>query len=200
MAFTYFFRDLQSLELSIDLLIPKTMGKSKIKLWDAGCASGQEPYSLAILLAEKMGEFSFRNVEITSTDIDISNQFEKIIQEGIYSKGDLIRIPDNLFRKYFNLYSEKDQYQILEKIRKRLKYIRHDLLSLIPPDTGFSLIVCKNVLLHFNESQRISVLKMFHSTLCGEGLLVMEHTQKLPDTLNHLFVPAYPNAQVYRKK
>ena len=65
----------------------------------------------------------------------------------------------------------------------KIAFWQHDLLSLVPVREGLSLIVCKNVLLHFDESQRIEVLRMFHRALQPGGTLVMEHTQKLPDAL-----------------
>ena len=71
-------------------------------------------------------------------------------------------------------------------MRSRIEFTRHDLLSLVPVRPDLSLIVCKNVLLHFNERQRCNVLRMFHGALRKDGLLVMEHTQKVPEALRPL--------------
>jgi chemotaxis protein methyltransferase CheR len=70
---------------------------------------------------------------------------------------------------------------------------------LTPPDNGFGLIVCKNVLLHFNDAQRIEVFKMFHEALAEGGYLALEQTQKLPAEAKHLFEPIVSNAQVFKK-
>lgn len=200
MAFTYFFRDLQTLELILQYLIPIVSGRSSISIWDAGCASGEEPYSFAILLAEKMGNFAFKNVRIYATDIDISNQFAKIIKEGKYPYGQLQRIPKELFSKYFISTNSGDIYQIIDNIRNRMIYIRDDLLKYKPPSRDLSLVICKNVLLHFEYTQRIKVLRMFHQSLAPRGLLAMEHTQKMPEEISDLFTPVVNNAQLYMKK
>ena len=84
-------------------------------------------------------------------------------------------------------------------MRSRIEFTRHDLLSLVPVRQDLSLIVCKNVLLHFNERQRCDVLRTFHGALRKDGLLVMEHTQKVPEALGPLLEQVAPHAQVYRK-
>jgi len=78
-------------------------------------------------------------------------------------------------------------------------YQRHDLLSLKPIRTGFSLVVCKNVLLHFTEEERAAVVQMFHRALDEGGFLATEHTQKLPPGTEHLFRPVAPYVKIFRK-
>lgn len=199
MAFTYFFRDLQTMEVIVDNLLPAVSGQRNIRIWDAGCASGQEPYTMAILLAEKMNQYAFRNLKITATDIDISNQFEKVILEGIYPFDQLKRIPEKIFKKYFKEI-EKEKYQISLKIRDRIEYRRENLLDLKSPGNGFSLILCKNVLLHQSYDQRIEIIQMFHKALNRGGFMAMEQTQKLPEECSSLFEAAASNAQIFKKK
>ncbi|MEI7596477.1 MAG: CheR family methyltransferase [Bacteroidota bacterium] len=199
MAFTFFFRDLQTLEYVVDELIPRVAGRSKIKIWDAGCASGEEPFTLAILLAEKMGQFSFKNIEIHATDIDISNQFGEIILNGIYPYDILQRIPKPLFEKYFDKIDDKN-YQINYKIRSKIIFKREDLTQLKPSDNDFSLIICKNVLLHLSPAQREEVISMFHKSLMPNGILATEQTQKMPDKLSDKFVPISTHAQIFEKR
>ncbi|MDD3050228.1 MAG: methyltransferase domain-containing protein [Candidatus Cloacimonetes bacterium] len=198
MAFTYFFRDYHSLEIVSELLLPFISGRQEIKIWDAGCANGPEPYTLALILSEKMGRFSFRNVKIYCTDLDISNQFEEIIYRGVYSRKEVERIPEDYLRKYFTKI-EGDNYQIDQNIMNRMRYIQRDLLTLQIPEEGMSLVVCKNVLLHLQYNERVEVIKTFHESLLQGGYLVMEHTQKLPPELNSYFETVVGNAQIYRK-
>jgi chemotaxis protein methyltransferase CheR len=75
MAFTYFFRDSHTLELTVKHMAPEVMGRSRIRIWDAGCAMGPEPYTLAILCAENLGKFAFKNLSIQATDVDEANNF-----------------------------------------------------------------------------------------------------------------------------
>ena len=199
MAFTFFFRDLQVLELSIKHLLPYITGRSKVRIWNAGCATGMETYSLAILLAENMGHFAFKNLYIHATDIDENNEFGKIIRERIYNEGHLKRIPGNLFQKYFSSINNNGFYKIDEEIAKRVSFQKHDLTSLNSVGSGFSFVLCKNVLLHLNQQQRVDVIKMFHESLSPGGYFAMEQTQKLPEELSGLFERVVMNGQLYKK-
>lgn len=199
MAFTYFFRDLQTLEIVRDYALPYLRSKQYISIWDAGCAMGQEPYSLSMILSENLGYMYFRNVNILATDIDESNLFEKIIVEGSYPEEQIQRIPKDIFTKYFKADDKNGYFKLNEEIRKSVTFIKHDLLSLKPPKKDFGLIICKNVLLHFNEAQRIGVIKMYYDSLIEGGFLAMEQTQKLPKEVQHMFEPVVSNAQVFKK-
>lgn len=199
MAFTYFFRDLQTLEVIRDYALPYLRSKQHIYIWDAGCAMGQEPYSLSMILSENLGYMYFRNVKIFATDIDESNLFEKIILEGSYPEEQVERIPKDIFKKYFKPDNKAGYFKLNEEIRKSVTFKKHNLLSLTPPNEEFGLIICKNVLLHFNESQRIEVIKMYYKSLIEGGFLAMEQTQKLPKEVQHLFEPVVSNAQVFKK-
>jgi chemotaxis protein methyltransferase CheR len=197
MAFTFFFRDAQTLELAIDDALPSLLGRAFIHVWDAGCAHGPEPYTLAILLRERMSDFVFRNVHIHATDID--SGFAPQVTSGVFSEQETKRVPPEIFEKYFRTASTPGFVEVVPELRAKVKFSHRDLLSLSPIREGLSLIVCKNVLLHFDEVQRINVLRMFHAALQPRGTLVMEHTQKLPDTLASFFQKVASYSQVYRK-
>ena len=180
--------------------LPFLKTKQYIDIWDAGCASGQEPYSLSMIINEGMGYMLFRNVRILATDIDESNQFEKIIREGVYPRELVQRIPEETLNKFFKNDQKENHYVLNEEIRRSVSFLKHNLLSYEPPEKDFGLIVCKNVLLHFTEPQRIRVIEMFHEALADGGYLVMEQTQKLPKEVSHLFEAVVSNAQLFRKK
>ena len=200
MAFTYFFRDLQTLQMIIDHMLPSIRGRTHINVWSAGCAMGQEPYTIALLLKEHMGAMIFRNVRILASDIDHSDLFGDIIRKGSYPYVELKRIPEEFFTKNFTPDPDKDgNFIIAEDVRNRVTFKRHDLLTCNPPGNNFSLISCKNVLLHFTEEQRIKVIKMFHDTLVDGGFFLTEQTQKMPSELTDLFEQVVPHAQVFRK-
>ena len=159
MAFTFFFRDRHTLEQKVNLLISGLNQNDPIKVWDAGCAMGPEPYTFAIILAQAIGREWFRKVEIIASDIDETSNFKEIVNNGVYRKFDLSRMPENIFEKYFLKYDDNDHYQIDDMIRKSVKFVTHDLLSLKPFDNNFNAVICKNVLLHFQYEQRIEVIK-----------------------------------------
>lgn len=173
------------------------MGRMKIKVWDAGSALGQEPYTLAILFAERLGA-TFNNLYIDTTDHDCENNFGDIVNQATYKYDELQRMPVDIFEKYFDSQGD-DLYQVCSKVRSRVFFQYHDLLSLKPVGSEYALIVCKNVLLHFQYNERIEVIKMYHQALSSGGFLAMENTQKIPAEISHLFEQVVPDAQLYRK-
>jgi chemotaxis protein methyltransferase CheR len=200
LAFTYFFRDYHTLNHAVSSVVPYASGRPRIRVWDAGCAHGPEPYTLAIAFAESMGRFAFRNLRIDATDLDGSNLFGDIIREGVYPLEELQRIPSDLFGKYFAAGPSEGTFRISDEIRGRLSYRRHDLLSLSPPGEEYSLVLCKNVLLHLQPAERIEVIRMFHRALAPGGFFATEQTPKIPEGLDGLFEQVTPDAQLFRKR
>ncbi len=199
MAFTFFFRDRHTLEQLTNYLLPMANNTARLKIWDAGCAMGPEPYTFAIILAEALGHENFSKVSIIASDIDETSNFKEIITEGAYPKSDLSRMPENIFENYFHSSGEGGKFRINDIIRNRLSFLQHDLLSLKPIDNNFHAVICKNVLLHFQAAERIEVLKMFHSVLVPGGLFTTEQTQPMPDECSHLFEKVCSDANIYRK-
>lgn len=199
MAFTFFFRDKQTLDLTIQYTLPFLKRRRYINVWDAGCAMGPEPYSFAILLRENMGPFLFRNVRIFASDIDESDRFGEIIKNGVYSDEQIKRIPQDIITRYFTPNGSPDHFQISSEILKAVQFYKHDLLSLKPIREEFGLIICKNVLLHFQANERIKVIEMFHHSLSDDGFLVMEQTQKMPPEVQNLFSRVTDSGQIFQK-
>jgi hypothetical protein len=108
MAFTYFFRDMQTLEMIREHGLPNLSAK----VLDAGCAMAPEPYSTAIIVRENMGQMILRNVKIHATDIGECSHFGEIVREGVYSEELIKRIPDNLRSKYFTKNSKPGFFEI----------------------------------------------------------------------------------------
>jgi chemotaxis protein methyltransferase CheR len=199
MAFTYFFRDQHTLDLTVRHLAPEVMGRSRIHVWDAGCAMGPEPFTLAIFFAENLGKFAFKNLYIQATDIDESNRFGEIIAGGEYPTEELERIPREIFQKYFRPGGRPGYFRIIEEIKNSVVYKRHNLLSLEPVGHNFSLVLCKNVLLHFQPEERVAVIRMFHQALAPGGFFATEQTQKMPPEMAPLFRQVVGDAQLFRK-
>jgi len=199
MAFTFFMRDQPTLEHAADHLIPYASGRSRIKVWDAGCAQGQETYTIAMILAEKMNQFGFKNLRIDATDHDKANNFGDIVIAAEYQQEELQRTPTDLLTKYFEPAERQGHLRVIEPLRNRVHFQYHDLLSLKPVGLDYCLVVCKNVMLHFQYPERVEVFKMFHQALAPGGYLANENTQKLPREVAHLFTQVVPDAQLYKK-
>ena len=199
MAFTFFMRDQPTLEHAADHMIPYASGRSRIKIWDAGCALGQETYTIAIIFAEKMNPFGFKNLRIEATDHDSDNNFGDVVTAAVYPGEELKRTPKTLLDKYFEPAERPGLLRVKPVLRERVSFGYHDLLSFTPAGQDYCLIVCKNVLLHFQYAERVEVFKMFHRALAPGGYLANENTQKLPGEVAHLFTQVVPDAQVYKK-
>lgn len=198
MAFTFFFRDKHTLELLTKKMQPKVDGYRKIKVWDAGCAMGPEPYTFGIIMADILGHDKYKKALIHATDIDESSHFGETVTNGIYPYSDLSRMPENVLEKYFNPIGDK-KYKIIDLIKNSVSFTRHDLLTLKPIDDRFNAILCKNVLLHFQPQQRIDVIKMFHRVLVPGGLFATEQTQQMPKECDGLFKKITTDANIYEK-
>ena len=187
------------IERVIEHLLPSLAGRSHPHIWDAGAAMGQEPYTLSIMLAENMNHFAFNNLRIDATDVESTGQFAKIIDAALYPKDELSRLPQGILEKYFEPNGKPDYFRVIEQVRPRVAYQQHDLLSFQEIGHGYSLVLCKNVLLHFQAQERIEVLKMFHRALAPGGLFATEQTQDMPQELASLFQRVIPDGQLYRK-
>lgn len=198
MAFTFFFRDRHTLEQLTRLLANTIKHTSNLKIWDAGCAMGQEPYTISIMLAEVLSEDDFSKIKIIATDIDENNTFWEIIKEGIYPHDQLSRLPDGILDKYF-IKIDDQNYKLVDKILNSLEFYQHDLLKYVPIDKNFDAIICKNVLLHFNYEQQLNVFKMFYSSLKLGGYLTMEQTQSIPGEMLTKFDKILSDANIFQK-
>jgi chemotaxis protein methyltransferase CheR len=198
-AFTFFFRDQQVLEGVLEHILPSLAGRSRPRIWDAGAAMGQEPYTLSIMFAERMNRFAFNNLRIDATDVESTGQFAQIIEAGLYPKDELSRLPDGILDKYFEPNGKPGYFRVIDSIRQRVAFQRHDLLSFREIGQGYSLVLCKNVLLHFTQPERIEVLRMFHRALAPGGLLATERTQEMPQELASLFERVTADGPVFRK-
>ena len=199
MGFTFFFRDRHTLSQLIDNVLKKFDGDQKIKIWDAGSSNGAEPFTLAIMLAERLGREEFeKRVMIYASDKNDSSGFDVLIQTGIYDKSLLERMPDGILEKYFKPYDDR-HYKINDSILKHVKFVLHDLLTLKPFDTNFQVILCKNVLLHFNVAERVKVIDMYTKALDNNGYFCTEQTQPLPHENAESYSKVVSDANVFKK-
>jgi chemotaxis protein methyltransferase CheR len=200
MAFTFFFRDLDAIKLIPEYVLSNISKKKTIKIWDAGCAYGSETYSILIHLNETLEEEQFKKIKIFASDIDISNIFKKIVEEGTYKKNQISSVPADILKKYFEQDTENPDIFIISKnLREKVSYQKHDLLSLNAIGYDFDLIICKHVLQHFNNKEQVDVIKMFYNSLENEGFLLCEYSQELPEYLNNYFIRTVPEKKLYRK-
>jgi chemotaxis protein methyltransferase CheR len=201
MAYTSFFRDTDALTAIGDIVAPALAHWRAIRVWDAGCATGEEPFTLAMVFAAKLRPFPFRNLDILATDYEESSfpQFAEQIRGGRYSRKDIFWVPPGQREQHFEPTEDPEVFQLTQEIRDRVRYLQHDLLTLVPPETGQGLIVCKNVLMHFSATDQVKVLEMFHHCLVPGGFLALDGAQALPPEAAAWFTRVEPGMPLFRK-
>ena len=201
MALTSFFRDRDTLDQLAEHLAPQIHAEQGVRVWDAGCASGEEPYTFAILFAEWMGSDAFATLRIDATDHEESDfpQFAQSIARGVFSTTDTMWVPRPYFEKYFEATEKPDEHSLLPMLRDRIVFHRNDLRWLRPVGSEYHLVVCKNVLLHVPDDERGAVALMFARSLRMGGYAAFEGSQPMPDEAAAYFEKLPGRGGVFRK-
>ena len=166
-----FFRNPNHWEILRTQIIPDLLKeKSSFKIWSAGCSTGEEPYSLAILLQEY---FPGQNSRIWATDLD--QAVLKKARSGVYSEKAVQGVPPHLRKKYFK---EESGYQIVDSIKQMVKFEKQNLLTDRFSD-GFDLILCRNVVIYFTEEAKDKLYRKFASALRKNGVLFIGSTEQI---------------------
>lgn len=150
-----------------------------IKIWSAACSTGDEPYSLVMLLSKFM---PLNQIHILATDID--KQVLDKARMGLYNEKSLKALPKEFQTKYFKRINEKS-YQIDANIKKCVEFKQHNLLKDSYPDRC-DLIICRNVLIYFTEEAKDEIYMKFNNALKNDGILFVGSTEQIiqPQKLN----------------
>ncbi|MCX5746674.1 MAG: protein-glutamate O-methyltransferase CheR [Proteobacteria bacterium] len=179
---TLFFRDPPFWKNLEDLVLPKLVTRartgSKVKIWSAACSSGQEPYSLAMLLAEKFPELVDK-IEIVATDI--SELTVAKAREGVFSALETNRgLAATRLIKHFEQVT--GGFRVRDSLCSRISWSSHNLLGSRPDPSNCDLVLCRNVLIYFGETDRSAVIRrLFQATLPG-GIVGVGSTETLRET------------------
>ncbi|MCX8083395.1 MAG: protein-glutamate O-methyltransferase CheR [Calditerrivibrio sp.] len=175
---TYFLRERAQMDHMIKKAIPEmTMkGKRSFKIWSAACSSGEEPYSIAMLLNEE-GMYGKYNIEIFATDIN--TEVIGIAEKGVYRSVSFRGVPPSIIDKYF-LKTGLD-FVIKPEIKGKVKFFQANLLeSLAASKIGaVDFIFCRNVLIYFDVDAKKKVVDIFYKTLNVGGHLYLGHSETL---------------------
>lgn len=169
---TSFFRDGTPFDRMREAVIPymlKTRTNRKIRIWCAACSSGQEPYSLAMMIKETP-ELAGWNVEILGTDL--SEEILDQSRQGIYTQFEVQRgLPIKLLVKYFT--QNGDKWHIKDEIKSMVKLKKANLLTDIKTMGSFDIIFCRNVLIYFNSNDKAKVFSDIKHILAQDGFLFL---------------------------
>lgn len=169
---TEFYRNPQRWEVLQSIVFPKLMKQSNtLNIWSAACSTGEEPYSLALMLTE---HFPRANFNIVATDLD-KKALEKA-KRGQYISRSLKDLPKSMKNKYFK--KDGSLYHLDESIKKMVTFKEHDLLS-DPYPKNNDLIVCRNVLIYFTEEAKEKIYRNFSQSLANGGVLFVGSTEQI---------------------
>jgi chemotaxis protein methyltransferase CheR len=171
---TFFFRDRIPFDLFRDTLLPELLvrnaSRRRIRIWCAAASTGQEPYSLAMLLQEAAPRLAGWQVEIVATDL--STEMIEKARQGLYSHFEVQRgLPVQWLIKYFTQVGE--QWQIAQSLRSMVEYRQLNLLHSFTALGQFDVIYCRNVLIYFDAPTKSDVLARLAAQLAPEGALLL---------------------------
>lgn len=153
-------------------VLPMLLSKSKsLKIWSAACSTGEEPYTLVMVLTKF---FRLDAIRIVATDID--KEALAKAQIGLYHSKSVEGVPKENLNKYFT--QEGDSYKIKDEVKRCVQFMQHNLLKDSYPDEC-DLIVCRNVLIYFTEEAKAEIYKKFNHSLKNEKILFVGSTEQI---------------------
>ncbi|PYZ94511.1 chemotaxis protein CheR [Salipaludibacillus keqinensis] len=167
-----FYRNPQRWSVLEEKILPRLLAnQTKIKTWSAACSTGEEPYSLMMMLLKYL---SPRQIDLLATDLDQSILDRAM--KGFYPERSLKEVNSNMLKQYF--INEQVGYRAKEELKKTITFRRHNLLA-EPFDKGFDLIICRNVMIYFTEQAKDELYQKFSNALKPGGVLFVGSTEQI---------------------
>jgi chemotaxis protein methyltransferase CheR len=197
-----FFRDASVFEYFRKTVIPALIQDKRrknqkiIRIWSAGCASGEETYSIAILMRDFLGA-NLGNFLIFVHGTDIDDESMEKAKKGEYTFEEVKNIGKGFLSSYFIFDSGK--YRVSDKIKGIVNFEKHDLVS-GKPLAHFDVIFCRNVSIYFSRDMHKKLYMDFYNALNNDGFFVMGKTEMLCGSARKLFIPVNAREGIYQKK
>lgn len=167
-----FYRNAKRWEVLQNKIFPKLLQSNKrLKIWSAACSTGEEPYSIAMVLSHHV---PLSQIQVLATDID-----ENVIQKaklGLYPERSLAEVPSEVKNKYF--INEAPFYKVKDEIKRTVIFKKHNLLK-DPYESNLDLIVCRNVMIYFTEEAKDQIYDNFSKSLRPGGVLFVGSTEQI---------------------
>ncbi len=199
---TYFFRETPQLRAFSEEILPELRqnlcDRKTLRIWSAGCSTGEEPYTIAILLLESGDWWRDWQVEIIGSDIN--QRVLHTARKGVYKKSAHRATSPDMLAKYF-IEEEKGGYRIIDKVRELVSFCSLNLLdpyktSLI---SNMDIIFCRNVIIYFDKEAKKTVIASFFDKLREGGYLLLGHSESLINISNAFMLRTLKNDMVYQK-
>ena len=197
---TKLFRNWDVYDAMARLVVPSILApkRDRVRVWSAGCASGEEPYSLGMLLhrhaQEHGGVERLASVEIVATDID--SRILEVARRATYEEAAFSDTPAQLREAYF---SPGIPAAVVPVVRGLVTFARHDLLADAPPRAAFELIVCRNVIIYFDRASQEMLFDRFVQALAPGGFLVLGKVETLLGTARAALESVDARARIFRR-
>ena len=197
---TLFFRDRKPFEAMRETILPylrqTRAAERRIRIWSAACATGQEPYSLAMLLDEQMRDFAGWRIDLIASDV--SEAAIETARSGRYSQFEVQRgLPTPLLLRHFQ--RDADVWRINEHMRARVDFRRANLVEDFGRFGAFDIVFCRNVLMYMDVERRRDILRRMTRVLADDGYLVLGAAETIVG-LSQEFEPAPDCAGLFRRK
>ncbi|MDU2064965.1 MAG: protein-glutamate O-methyltransferase CheR [Sporomusaceae bacterium] len=195
---TFFMREISHFEYFQKQVLPylASVVKNKdLRIWSAGCSSGEEPYTLAMLLADFFAEEKYQwNRQLLATDISV--QVLEQAEQGLYDSDAVQQIPASWRLNYFEKVN-RDAFQIVKELRREVVFRLFNLMDPFPFRKKFHVIFCRNVMIYFDQATKNELVRKFYEATESGGYLFIGHSESLSrqDTHYKYIMPA-----VYRKE
>jgi chemotaxis protein methyltransferase CheR len=198
---TSFFRDVRPFEAMRRIVIPSLMqqkaSERTLRIWSAACSTGQEAYSMAMLLLEHFPVLADWDVQILGTDF--SRQAIEYAQRGRYRRMEVNRgLPARMLVKYFK--RDEEEWEVLPRVRRLCSFSQLNLCATLPELPVFDLVLLRNVLLYLPENDRSCVLDDVHRRMNPRGYLLLGNSEQAEDSTEEFEVEFASDSYYYRPK
>ncbi len=163
-------------------VLPVITKSGSVKIWSAACSTGDEPYSLVMLLRKYL---DFSRIKITASDLD--KQVLAAAKTGIYMEKSLKGLPAEFRTKYFKQLPN-GQFEVSADLKRCITFMEHNLLSNSYP-SDFDMIVCRNVLIYFTDEAKEAIYRRFYKSLKANGILFLGSTEQILHPKDYGFEP-----------
>lgn len=197
---TYFLREAEHFNYLMETILPRWQqsdDRSPKHLWSAGCSSGEEPYTLAMVLSEFYSLAKLRGkVKISATDIN--SQVLEHARQGIYPESRLEKIPSGWVKKYFQKGVNRwaGSVRVKAEVRQLVDFFRLNLMEPFPFRQPLDIIFCRNVMIYFDKTTQEQLVQRFSQTLKPGGYLFLGHSESLAGVSHRL---TYVKPTIYQK-
>ena len=197
---TYFYRENEHFDFFAQTALPeiekfiRSKGSNDLRIWCAASSTGEEPYTLAMLMLEYFGD-KYKNFDAGILATDISSRALTKATTGVYSDNTISKLPEKYKSKYFNKL-DNGMWAVNEKVKREVTYRRFNLMDNLPFKKPFHIIFCRNVMIYFDQKTRNTLINRFFDATEKFGYLFVGHSESLGRNLEN-----YTNVSpaIYRK-